>query len=94
MGCVGRRNHGLDADCALHVAHTYCEQGFTTQLAIKDDAGDDEHCDRQCHQEQHLPGHDRLRDTMVRIVAMPTVSDVTAIAKTVRPCGSVNSVLR
>ena len=30
--------------------------------------------------------------TMVRIVTIPVVSIPTAAAKTVRPCGSVNSV--
>ena len=63
-----------------------------TQLAIEDNGGDAEHRERQHHQQQHLPVHDRLRLTMVRIVTIPVVSIPTAAAKTVRPCGSTNSV--
>ena len=55
------------------------------QLAIEDNAGDDKDREHQRHQQQHLPGHDRLRDTMVRIVTIPVVSIPTAIAKTRPP---------
>jgi hypothetical protein len=94
LGWADRCDHGLDADRALDAAHASRQHRVAAQLAIEGDTREDKDREHHHRQEQHLPGHDRLRDTMVRIVTIPVVSIPTAIAKTVRPSGSMNSVWR
>ena len=61
--------------------------------AVQDHPGDHEYGRGHAHQQQRLPVHDRLRDTMVRIAMMPVLSDPSAMVKMRCPCGSMNSVL-